>query len=561
MLRILVFLVLLALAAFGIAWIIDRPGDIVLTWQGYRVETSVGVGLAVLLLGGLALAVAWSILRFLFHVPRLMRQRAAARRQSKGFAAVSRGMIAVGAGDARLARKSAAEAGRHLCDEPLTHLLTAQAAQLSGDRAAAVAAFDRLAQTPETRLLGLRGLHVEAQRRGDQDAALYYAHEAHKIEPLPWSAKAVLEHRAAHAQWEGALAALESHIAAKLVDKTVGQRQRAVLETAIALEKADRAPDEALRLARQALAHAPDLVPAIVLAARQLSRKGEIRKAAKLIEAAWPRQRHPELAEAYLDLRPGDSAADRLAKAQALARLAPHDPESHMIIARAALAARDYETARQAMAPLIAEGERPSVRACLIMAELEDAEFGNQGQVREWLARSARAPRDPVWIADGVASKQWAPVSPVTGRLDAFAWQKPVERLGADLEAPEWVSHWALPARSAELPEAVPVIEATAVEAPAGQDREAPPAAPPIAAPVEPEPAAPVPAAASAAAEPQAQTSLPAPEPAASPTASVPRARAPRTVQKVVFPIAGAPDDPGPDEPPEPTEIRRIRRV
>ncbi len=553
MLRILVFLVLLALAAFGMAWIIDRPGDIVLSWQGYRVETSVGVGLAVVLLGALALAVAWSLLRFLFRVPRLMRQRAAARRQAKGFAAVSRGMIAVGAGDARLARKSAAEAGRHLCDEPLTHLLTAQAAQLSGDRAAAVAAFDRLAQMPATRLLGLRGLHVEAQRRGDQDAALYYAHEAHKIAPLPWSAKAVLEHRAAHAQWEGALAALESHIAAKLVDKTVGQRQRAVLETAIALDKADRAPDEALRLVHQALAHAPDLVPATVLAARLLSRKGEIRKAAKLIEAAWSRQRHPELAEAYLDLRPGNSNADRRAKAQALARLAPHDPESHMIVARAALAAREYETARQAMAPLIAEAERPSVRACLIMAELEDAEFGNQGQVREWLARSARAPRDPVWIADGVASKQWAPVSPVTGRLDAFVWQRPVERLGADLEAAEWVRHWALPTASAERSEAVPVIEATALAAPAGQDKEAPPVAAAI--------AAPVPTTASAGAEPQARTSRQAPESTASATASVPRARAPRAVQKVVFPMPGAPDDPGPDEPPEPTEIRRIGRV
>ncbi len=134
---------------------------------------------------------------------------------------------------------------------------------------------------------------------------IHYAHEAHKIEPLPWSAKAVLEHRAAHAQWEDALAALESHIAAKLVDKQTGERQRAVLETAIALDKADRAPEEALRLARQALAHAPDLVPATVLAARLLSRRGEVRKAAKLIEAAWSRQRHPELAEAYLDLRAG----------------------------------------------------------------------------------------------------------------------------------------------------------------------------------------------------------------------------------------------------------------
>ena len=208
MLRILVFLLMLVGATLGVAWIIDRPGEIVLTWQGYHIETSVGVGFVVLFLSAAALAIVWGGVRFIFHMPKLISRRAAARRQAKGHAALARGMIAVGAGDRRVARKSAAEAGRHLPDEPLALFLAAQAAQLSGDRAAAAAAFEKSAQAPETRLLGLRGLHVEAQRRGDADAALYYAHEAHKVAPLPWSAKAVLDHRAAHGQWEGALAAL-----------------------------------------------------------------------------------------------------------------------------------------------------------------------------------------------------------------------------------------------------------------------------------------------------------------------------------------------------------------
>ena len=46
-----------------------------------------------------------------------------------------------------------------------------------------------------------------------------------------------------------------------------------------------------------------------------------------------------------------------------------------------------------------------------------------------WLARASRAPRDPLWIADGVMSDHWAPVSPVSGRLDAFMWTVPVEAI------------------------------------------------------------------------------------------------------------------------------------
>jgi len=32
------------------------------------------------------------------------------------------------------------------------------------------------------------------------------------------------------------------------------------------------------------------------------------------------------------------------------------------------------------------------------------------------------------WIAGGVMSEQWLPASPVTGKLDAFVWQRPDER-------------------------------------------------------------------------------------------------------------------------------------
>ncbi len=170
----------------------------------------------------------------------------------------------------------------------------------------------------------------------------------------------------------------------------------------------------------------------------------------------------------------------------------PRDPESRMIVARAALAARDFKAAREAMAPLIAEGQRPTARMCLIMAELEDAETGDEGQVREWLARSARAPRDPVWMADGVAAANWAPVSPVTGRLDAFVWQKPSDRLGTEIAAKDWtikaieppvmeIAHTAPqllhpPEREPELtPPALQVLEQKLPEAAAS----APPAAEP----------------------------------------------------------------------------------
>ncbi|HUI21431.1 MAG TPA: heme biosynthesis HemY N-terminal domain-containing protein [Methylocella sp.] len=430
----LLILVLIALA-FGVAWLVDQPGKIMLDWQGYQIETSILVGLGVMLIVVATLILIWNLVRFVFGLPPALSVASRARRRERGYAALSRGLIAVGTGDTGTALKAAAEAQNYLPGEPLALLLKAEASQLVGDVRAVEAAFKEMTQRKDMRLLGFRGLHAHAHRHGDLDAAHHFASAAHELTALPWTAAAVLEKHVAAKDWQGALAALDT--SGNLINRPTKDRQRAILTTAIALEKEQSEPDEALRLSRQVLKRAPDLVPAVALAARLLSRQGASRKAAKWIEAAWPLAPHPDLARIYLDLRPGESNADRLVRARTLARLAPRDPESHMTLASAALAACDYKTARETMLPLIQANERPTVRMCLIMAELEEAEHGESGFARDWLARATRAPRDATWVAGTVTSEQWLPAVPETGRLDAFVWRRPDQRLASVAEAEE----------------------------------------------------------------------------------------------------------------------------
>ncbi len=456
MTRLLSFLVVLALLAWGIAWVADQPGDFVLTFQGQSYETSLVVALiALLAIVVAALCVVW-LLRWIFTAPWRWSRAARASGRERALRALSQGMVAAGAGDLRAAQRASAIAAKGLGDAPLSLLLRAQTAQLAGDRSATRDTFAKLAENPETRALGLRGLHVEARRAGDAEAAHHYALEAHKIAPVAWAGAAVLEHHSAHGDWTQALKTVEANAAQRLIDKPTAERQRAALKTAIALDLGDREHDEALRLAREAADAAPDITPAVALAARLLARRGDLRKAAKLIEAAWKTGPHPDLARVYVDLRSGDSAADRLARAKTLSRLAPDDSESRLCVARAAVDARDFKAAREAMAPLVDAGaaSRPTARMCLAMADIEEAERGQTGLVREWLARASRAPRDKAWVADGIISDVWAPVSPQTGQLDAFRWMAPAEHLTVE-------GAWTPPVEPAPAPlaiEAAPIV-------------------------------------------------------------------------------------------------------
>jgi HemY protein len=435
MFRLLMFLAGLALAALGLTWLGDNPGVVTLTWRGVEYDVSLMLALGIVAALAIALSIGWGVLRFVFRIPSLVSLTTRARKREKGFAALSRGMIAVSAGDARAAARHAAEAGRLVAHEPMTKVLRAQAAQLAGDRKGAVEALNAMLDHPATHGLGLRGLHLEARRAGEDEAALQYAMRANAHAPAAWAGQAVLDDRARRGDWAGALATVDSNAVARLIDKPTANRWRAVIKTAMAEEQIDRDPKAALALSQEACRLAPTLVPAAAICGRLTADAGDYRRASKILESAYAQTPHPDLAAAYLHVRRGDSSADRLARARTLARVAPDEPESMLTVGRAALEAHDRAAARAAIAPLIASDSphgRPARRVCLLMADIEDAE-GNQGAVREWLARAARAPHDKAWVAGGLISDRWAPASP-SGELDAFAWRAPDERIAA---APE----------------------------------------------------------------------------------------------------------------------------
>ncbi len=226
------------------------------------------------------------------------------RRGVRAYEAISKGLIAVGAGDIAAARKKfAAEVNRIAPGEPLALLLSAQSAQLAGDRDAAERAFHAMASRADTKALGLHGLFIEARRRNDLTSAHAFAEEAARTAPtLGWAGRAVLEFRCATGDWAGALHLLERN--KTTLDKASYRRQRAVLLTARAQAVEDTDRDSAKAFALEAQKLAPTLMPAAALAGRLLAEGGQLRKASRVIDKAWRANPHPELAEPIRSFAP-----------------------------------------------------------------------------------------------------------------------------------------------------------------------------------------------------------------------------------------------------------------
>lgn len=426
MIRVVIFLIGVLALASGLAWLADQPGTMVINWQGYQIETSVFLAAIVLaLLIGLSI-VTWSMMVLLWRGPATVGGYMSRRRQERGLEALSSGMIAIGAGDKDGAARFANQARKALPNEPMTYLLRAQAAQLSGDRTASRRIFEAMLSAPDTEQLGLRGLFLEAERDGNLEAARQFAERALSLNTkLAWPVHALFDIQCRSKDWAGALETLAVAKRNKHIEKPVHDRRRAVLLTARAQVAEDNDPDRARHLALEAHKLARDLVPASAIAGRLLAARGKTRQAARVLQRTWKQSPHPDLAVAYAYARLGDSPQDRLDRVKQLAAMRPHSIESPVAVASAAIEAKEWATARHALSGL--SGERLTQRVCMLMARVDGEELGDTGRVREWLARAVHAPRDPAWTADGVVSEQWAPGSPVTGALDAFEWRVPVE--------------------------------------------------------------------------------------------------------------------------------------
>jgi HemY protein len=290
----------------------------------------------------------------------------------------------------------------------------------------------------------------------------------------------------------------------------------------------------------EAVKLAPTLVPAAVLASKYQSEAHQVRRSMRIVEAAWLAHPHPDLADAYAHVKLGDSARQRLVRVETLAAKAPGHLESALAVARAAIDATEFARARAALAPFVAA---PTQRVAMLMAEIERTEHGDSGKARMWTLRAVRALHDPVWTADGYVSASWRPVSPVSGRIDAFQWQTPLAALPSDKNAVIEPSPFEEAMLAAAPPRRVePPSEPAAELSLAAQDN-----SPVLAAIAEPAPATPP-----APLSPPAQST---------PAAAAPLFRARQDIPKdipkgapssipAVIPIIRAPDDPGIDDDP-----------
>ena len=432
--KIVGFIALVSAATLGAAHLIEMEGGVRIVFGGQEFNlTPIKAVIALIVL----LIALWLLLKLVSLLVATLKfingdETAISRyfdknRQEKGYRALSEGMMALASGEGDLAMSKANKAEIYLRKPDLTNLITAQAAELSGDTRKAEAVYKKLLKDDRTRFVGVRGLMKQKLAAGETETALKLAKTAFALKPRHGEVQdALLQLQAQTEDWKGARETLNAKLKYGSLPRDLHKRRDAVLALSEARDVMDEGKDiEAREAAIEANRLSPDLIPAAVLAARSDIAKGSKRYATRVIKKAWGVHPHPDLAAAFAEIEPDESPAQRLKRFSKLIAMHPDNRESKLLEAELHLAAEDFPAARRALGDLVETD--PDARVLTIMAAVERGEGSSDAVVKGWLARALSAPRGPQWVCDNCQHihADWAPACDNCHAFDTLTWKTP----------------------------------------------------------------------------------------------------------------------------------------
>lgn len=434
LIKIILFVAAVAVLAWGAGLLLESEGGIQVTVLG--TEYSLGplqsvIGIAVLMVSVWLLLKVFSLLvatwKFLNGDETALTRYFDRNRERKGFDALSEGLMALASGEGKVALAKAAKAEKYLEKPALTNLLTAQAAEMAGDKVKAEETYRKLVEDEATRFVGVRGIMKQKLAAGDTETALKLAERAFALKPKHVeTGDLLLQLQAGKEDWTGARKTLSAKLKNGQLPRDVHKRRDAVLALSEAKDTFDDGNDiEAREASIEANRLSPDLIPAAVMAAHGYIEQKRPRYAARVLTKAWSVQPHPDLAAAFAAIEPDEKPAARIKRFNVLTKSQPDHAETKMLKSELHIADEDFPAARRALGKLVETD--PTARSVTLMAAIERGEGASDTVVKGWLARALTVSRGPQWICDNCQNihSEWAPICGNCKSFDTLAWKTP----------------------------------------------------------------------------------------------------------------------------------------
>ena len=423
MINLLLLLFFLTCIGASASWLAENPGNVVIHWFGYRIDTSFAFLLLLALLAAATLAYGIVFFRHIAQAPEYYFKRRSLRQYQRGLSELTYSVAALASGDSKEAAAHTYNAEKLLGTIPLTLLLNAQIARSAGDDAKTRLLLGQMLDHKETEYLAARSLSEAANKQQLFPKALELAKRAYAVNVKGISPLLGLHVRLG--EWHQAMHAITKSTGKGQLTRNEIRHYKAIVFLKQSMHMLEAGHTKAaLIAARQGLKQQPHFVPCITVTAKAYYALGKRHKAVRLIVRAWKDTPHPQLAETLRLIIAGDSKEQQMRIAHKLVAANPESNESDMALAQIAMRHKDWATARKALIAALDKTE--TVRTCHLLAELETGEYPDFDISSKWIARSTVASIDPVWICNscGQVAPVWDAHCPACEAFDSLEWKK-----------------------------------------------------------------------------------------------------------------------------------------
>lgn len=426
MIRFLLFVLILALAALAGQWLLAHPGEVDVSWFGYDVKLHTAIVAALLLILTLVVALvsvaAWQILTW----PRRRRARRKYMTLNNGLKQLTLGVTALAMGDEDAAHAALKKASAALPNDPLPQLLSAQLLQRQGKHEDARAQFRALMHHEVTAPLATRRLIEQHVADREWLQAIKLAEEARTSSPKErWLILTLVDLYARAGDHVAMLALTEGWQWQSPLTKEERHRYAAIGHYIAA--QAQKNPHLKEQHLRHSVGYAPDFTPAIIDFAANLQADGQVRRARKWLRTAWEEKPSTQLIPAILA-----TLADVSPRAQ-LRLLRPFQNHPlrvphHLLAAEQAIAVGEFERAKQSLEAALELEESKAV--CTLMAKIEK-ELRGVDAANHWLARAVEAPAPESWVclSCGAIHTFWHTHCTGCHSFDTLRYERPETRI------------------------------------------------------------------------------------------------------------------------------------
>lgn len=441
MIKTIWFFVKIAVLVIASVWLISQPGIMNFNFLGYDVTILTGVFLICVVLLMMIVSYILRMVHAIFSVPKVVAEYRQESRQKAGYKSLTRGLVAVAAGDTDKATQYSKDTVKLLGQKQgLPLLLQAQAARMRGEEMLAKNLFEELVKDRDMAFLGIRGLLKSALDKKDYVQALAQARAALKLHPnQAWLNKIVYTLELKNHHWEEALNL--SRKAQK--SKAISPQKIISDQIAIHLMRYDydvTQGNEGSAMRELKLAFKLDnfFVPTVLRYAHYYRTNSKNKKAIQLLENTWKVNAHPELAALWNELAPSkgkDLNTKKLAWAQKLVEMNPNSAASHIAAANVAIELGYWGEAKAYL--MAAEKLYPSTQVYYLRAIVEQNISHNDDKVEEVLEKANQALPSKVWTCSetGMVYDEWVAIAPPHDSFNTIIWDVPRARVMNDNNA------------------------------------------------------------------------------------------------------------------------------